>query len=133
VDLRRLLPGWGRAGQGFGDERSKAGSGAAALGRRWSMRRTSTWFLPWWRDPSQRVAGPAAGGGGNLTVVVPAPWAARPDLVAPTIPYHHSFPVSLMGVGVGDIVGGSVDWGDHFFRRRWSAGLGWLGGSRSIF
>jgi hypothetical protein len=48
------------------------------------------------------------------------------------IPYHHSFP-SVMGVGVEDIFGGSVDWGEHFFRRRWSAGLDWLGGSRSIF
>jgi hypothetical protein len=72
-------------------------------------------------------------GGGNLAAVDPAPWAARPDLVVPTILYHHSFPDSVMGVGVGDIVGGSVDWGDHFFRWRWSAGHVWFGGSRSIF
>jgi hypothetical protein len=37
-----------------------------------------------------------------------------------------------MGDGVSGLVGGSMDWGGHFLRRRWSACLGWFRGSQSI-
>jgi hypothetical protein len=104
VDLCRRLPGRGQGCPGSGDGRSSAGSGRrprAGGGR----------------CPAHRC-GSYRGGGIRID--------GWPDLVVPRSPCHHSLPNSVMGVGVGDLVEGSVDWGGHFFRRRWSVGLGWL-------
>jgi hypothetical protein len=86
----------------------------AAPEKRWAVHRASTWFLPWRRDPNRAAAEHAACGGDELEAMDPAPWAARPDLAVPAGPCHHSLPDSVMGIGVGDLVGGSVDWGGHF-------------------
>jgi hypothetical protein len=76
------------------------------------------------RSCSWRRGQPRGGGSGALGGA--AGLGGADDSLPPLLPI-------VMGIGVGDIFGGSVDWGDHFFRRRWSAGLGWLGGFRSIF
>jgi hypothetical protein len=52
VGLRRRLLGRGQGWPGSGDGKSRTDSGAAAPGRRWTVRHASICFLPWRRDPA---------------------------------------------------------------------------------
>jgi hypothetical protein len=82
---------------------------------------------------SRAAVGVATGSRATSRAMDPAPWAARLDMAVADESLRLSLPASVMGGGVGGLLGGSVDWGGHVLHQRWSATLGWFGEPRSIF